>query len=200
MGRGFLKGSKDLESPCLHVATETLICYRMWTGHPLGLLPKAKKSYFSFTICHTLWSKPLSTYTCTYLDSIGLTSIMINCYPKFQLFPSPPMVAYQRYRNLKEEFVHSKFWKLYHRHIYHLLGKHLHLSGSIHGIVWGRYQEGFHLLYYTCIYIYIYIYFPVPWQRGSTLHVYPLWNIWTIIYQVFLHIHVIFGSVSSFLD
>ena len=26
-----------------------------------------------------------------------------------QLFPSPPMVAYQRHRNLKEEFVHSKF-------------------------------------------------------------------------------------------
>ena len=129
-----------------------------WTQSQL-LLPK-EKNHISVLPFVTPYDPNLyqltHIYIYIYLDSIGLTSIMINCYPNCS--PSPPMVAYQCHRNLKEEFVHSKFWKLYHRHIYHLLGKHLHLSGSIHGIVWGRYQEGFHLLYYTCIYIYIYIY------------------------------------------
>ena len=71
-----------------------------------------------------------------------------------QLFPSPPMVAYQRHRNLKEEFVHhSKFWKLYHQHItcwdntYTFLGLFMEFFLR-------RYQEGFHLLYYTYIYIF----------------------------------------------
>ena len=156
MGRGFSKESKYLESPCLHVATETLISYRLWTGHPLGLNPnyfyqKKKITFQFYHFSHPMIQTSINLHI--YLDGIGLTSIMINCYPKFQLFPSPPMVAYQGYRNLKEEFVHSKFWKLYHQHITCWENTFLGLFMEFFGEISRRISFA---IYYIYIYIYIY--------------------------------------------
>ena len=125
-----------------------------WTQSQL-LLPK-EKNHISVLPFVTPYDPNLyqltHIYIYIYLDSIGLTSIMINCYPNCS--PSPPMVAYQCHRNLKEEFVHSKFWKLYHRHIYHLLGA---ISRGI----------SFAILY-MYIYIYIYIFSSTLTKRINT--------------------------------
>ena len=160
MGRGFSKGLKDLESPCLHVATETLISYRLWTGHPLGLNPNYfyQKKKITFQFYH-LSHPMIQTFINLHMYVLRQHWPYINNDQLLSQVPTVPLTTHgslSTLQKLEGRICSFKVLKTIPS-TYHLLEKHL--SGSIHGVFLGRYQERFHLLYiYYIIYIYIYIY------------------------------------------